>query len=374
MQPPIELEIQDLARGGAGVGRDASGRVIFVPFTAPGDRVRVQVVEQKKQHYAHGKLLEILRPSEIRQKPLCSVFGQCGGCQWQHIPYSLQWKTKSGGVLQALARVGIATDFGDRCNEFPAEEIWEYRNRIQLRGLGNRVGFFAAGSHEIVGADRCAIARPEINSIWEQIRKEGAALAKPFKVEVAVDPDGSVQRIWNSSHGAAGFRQIHDAQNGKLQKWILNALPSGRALLDLYGGGGNLSRAFADRVPVIHCVDFGAQPPVSAGLPQNLYLHRSRVLPWLKKAAADPQIRSGAPWVAISDPPRGGLGREFPEIADALNVIGVKELVAVGCDPDSWARDLAGFLKCGWVLEQVAVFDFFPQTPHVEAVALLKFD
>ena len=99
MQPPIELEIQDLSRGGAGVARDASGRVIFVPFTAPGDRVRVRVAQAKKQNYANAELLEVVRPAELRQQPVCPVFGQCGGCQWQHLPYSLQWKTKGGSCM-----------------------------------------------------------------------------------------------------------------------------------------------------------------------------------------------------------------------------------------------------------------------------------
>src|SRR5580704_6655799 len=97
----LELEITDLARAGAGVARDPSGRVVFVPLTAPGDRVRAQVVDADKR-YAQAILLEVLKPSPLRAQAPCTVFGRCGGCQWQHISYELQWKTKRGGVLHAL--------------------------------------------------------------------------------------------------------------------------------------------------------------------------------------------------------------------------------------------------------------------------------
>src|SRR4051812_26561964 len=101
----LTLKIQDLARGGAGVSRDESGRVIFVPYTAPGDVVRVRITEEKK-NYAQGELLEVVEPSSIRQKAPCPVFGRCGGCQWQHLPYELQFRTKLQGVVHALSRVG----------------------------------------------------------------------------------------------------------------------------------------------------------------------------------------------------------------------------------------------------------------------------
>src|SRR5690349_20214142 len=120
----IELIIQDLARGGAGVARDASGRVIFVPYSAPGDRVRVRITESKK-NYAQAELIELLEPSSLRQQPPCPVFGRCGGCQWQHLPYSLQWETKVKGVLHALGRVQVEPPA--RLEELAAERIWEYR-------------------------------------------------------------------------------------------------------------------------------------------------------------------------------------------------------------------------------------------------------
>jgi tRNA/tmRNA/rRNA uracil-C5-methylase (TrmA/RlmC/RlmD family) len=364
----LEVTVSDLARGGAGVARDASGRVIFSPYSAPGDRLRVRVTEENK-HYAQGEIVEVFEASKIRVKPPCAIFGQCGGCQWQHLPYELQWSTKVKGVGHALERVQVKTP--ENWLEYPAERIWEYRNRIQLRGEGREIGFFARGSHRRVPADRCEIARPEINAAWEATRAEAAALPpREYKVEVEVLPSGEIRRTWNAAHGAAGFRQIHDEQNARMVRWIEMALTKGRELLDLYGGSGNLSRDLAPKMARVDCVDVSSPAEPPAGTPANLTFHRSAVLPWLLR-------RSHAPGAvlarsAILDPPREGLGKDFIEIAITLEKLGVNEIVAVGCDPDSWARDVSRFLKRGWRFEAAAVFDFFPQTPHVESVALLR--
>ncbi|MGZ3699111.1 MAG: class I SAM-dependent RNA methyltransferase, partial [Bdellovibrionota bacterium] len=238
----LEIRIADLSRGGAGVGRDASGRAIFVPLTAPGDLARVEIVGTEKR-YAQARLLELLESSPERREPRCRVFGRCGGCQWQHLDYSLQWRTKVSGVRHALTRVQVP--LAGPLSEFPAERIFEYRNRVQLRGQGRELGFYAAGSNEVVPIERCEIARPEINAALDAVRAEGAKLARPFKVEVEVLADTKIRSTWNSAHAASGFRQVHDEQNELLKKWVSERIPDGALVLDLYGGQGNLTRGLA---------------------------------------------------------------------------------------------------------------------------------
>ena len=359
----LELEIIDLARGGAGVAKEPSGRVVFIPFTAPGDRVQVRVLEEKK-HYAHGELIEVLKPSEMRQEAPCKVFTQCGGCQWQHIPYEFQWKTKFNGVQQALAKLKVPVLNWD---PLPAEKIWEYRNRIQLRGEAGSLGFYQAGSNVLVPVDRCEIARPELNAAFPKLREEAKVLRGLYKVEVEVLPTGEIHKSWNSRHAAAGFRQVHDAQNEKLKAWVGAAIKPGRTLLDLFGGSGNLSLPLSDRMTEIHCVDLSS--PEEKSRPRYTF-HHSATLPWLlrysKKTA---RFAKGAS--AILDPPREGLGADFAAIAEALQKLGVDEIVAVGCDTDSWARDVSRFTQRGWKIQRAAALDLFPQTSHVEAIAQL---
>lgn len=361
----ITITIHDLARGGAGVARDESGRVIFVPYTAPGDKVRVRVTDAKK-NYAQAELVEVLEPSPQRVKAPCPVFGRCGGCQWQHLPYELQWKTKVGGVLQALSRVQVTLPGAPE--ELPAERVWEYRNRVQMRGAGQELGFFEAGSNNRVPVDRCAIARPEINAVWEEVRAEGARLPRSYKVEVEVMADGSILKSWNSAHGAQGFRQVHDEQNLKLQNWVAQNLTPGGRLLDLFGGSGNLSLGLRGKMTGIDCVDTGA--PRDSGQMPGYSFHQAAASKWIAKKASQPSVARYQS--AIVDPPREGLGSDASVIISSLELLGVTELVAVGCDPDAWARDLSRFIKAGWRLEKAAVLDLFPQTPHVESLALLR--
>jgi 23S rRNA (uracil1939-C5)-methyltransferase len=343
--------------------------VVFVPFTAPGDVVRIRILEEDKR-YAQAELLEVVEPSPHRQNAPCPVFGRCGGCQWQHIPYSLQWETKSGGVFHALKRVQIPLP--ESVDLIPADQIWNYRNRIQLRGFGEELGFFAAKSHERVSIEDCKIARNEVNAALPAARAEGKLLPEPFKLEIEVLDDGSVRKTWNSRHAAAGFRQVHDQQNERLRAWVSGLIAPGGRVLDLYGGSGNLGSPVSLTADIVDCVDTTA--PEGTVLPNfpNLKFHRSPVAKWLKRRAGALKGNGGEYSSAILDPPREGLADDFNDISASLEKLGVRELICVGCDPDSWARDLSRFGRRGWKVQRVGVLDLFPQTPHVESLALLK--
>jgi 23S rRNA (uracil1939-C5)-methyltransferase len=220
----LEMQITDLARGGAGVAREASGRVIFVPLTLPGDRVRVRIVEAQKR-FAQGEVLELLQPSPDRAEPPCPYFGwgpdRCGGCEWQHVPYEIQWRTKVEGLAHALSRAGVeAADIPRTELPAPEGERFGYRNRIQLRGEGGQVGFRARGSQRLVPIDECRIARPELNAELPRVREEGARLHAPYKTELEVLENGQIRAHWNQKHAHGGFRQVHDAQNARLREWV----------------------------------------------------------------------------------------------------------------------------------------------------------
>ena len=373
--PSLVIEITDLARGGSGVGRlkgagetEGPGRVIFVPFTIPGDIVRVRVTRVEKR-WSSAELLEIIKHSPDRLKAPCAIFGRCGGCQWQHVPYKLQWTTKVLGVTQALQRAHIEMP-GD-LSLFPAENPWGYRNRVQLRGVRDELGFYQAGTHDLVSVDRCEIARAPINEAWDQTKKEGSALGKAYKVEVEVLENGSIRRSWDSRHGFSGFRQVNDEQNANLREWVSRMISPEREIFDLYGGSGNLSLGLASRMKLIHCVDMSSPSEAPEGTPVHFRFHKKAVLAWLREQTRNSKKSNSQSRSAILDPPREGLGKEFEEIADALEKLGVHQIIAVGCDPDAWARDLSKFLARGWKLENAAVLDFFPQTPHVESVGVL---
>ncbi|MEK6577663.1 MAG: TRAM domain-containing protein [Bdellovibrionota bacterium] len=361
------LDIADLSRGGAGVARHSDGRVIFVPFTAPGDRIRARVLGKTK-NYAHGHMVEIIKQSPIRVDPRCPAFGHCGGCQWQHIPYELQWKTKLSGVKQALSRQSVQ-DPGV-WEEFPAQQVWEYRNRVQLRGNKEKLGFFEAGTTELVAVDRCDLAMTEINAGWVEIRSEGSKLPGAYKVEVEVLPDHSLRKNWNSRHASMGFRQVHDEQNEKLKNWIKTSLSGSETLFDLYGGSGNLSENLSSKFLEIHCVDLSAPTAHPEGFPPHFHFHKMPVLKWVKNVARSGSSKSDLS--VIVDPPREGVSKDLDSLEKSLRTLGAAEWILVGCDPDAWSRDLRHLVARGWKLDKAAVIDLFPQTRHVESLALLR--
>ncbi len=277
-----KITITDLSRGGAGVGKLPDGRTVFIPFTAPGDEIEAKITRDEKR-YAWGEAKEFVKRSPERLEPPCPVFGICGGCQWQHLPYEAQWKTKSEGVRYALERVGVTAQAA--WDMLPAAEPYGYRNRVQFRATIKGLGYFKEGSREIVPIDRCPIARAEINERIPALKEEARArLARgegqKGELKVEVETSGKTTReAWNSGHGAFGFRQVNDAQNEAMRAWIASQW-SGRAawVLDLYGGSGNLSWPLAPNVGAVHCVDIGTPRERPQGTPSNLTYHRSSVL------------------------------------------------------------------------------------------------
>ena len=371
----LKLRIHDLSRAGSGVGRAidpaADPRIVFVPLTAPGDEVEATLTLADRR-YSEAELVCVTKASDVRVIPRCPVFGICGGCTWQHLPYSLQWDTKRLGVLHALRRT-----CGDVPNvplaEFPADDPWNYRNRIQLRYENGDLGFFRRGSRALVPIERCDVARPELNAALAETRSL-PALARTNgmqKIELDVGPGGNVRTAVNERHAAFGFRQVNDAQNAKLQAWVSDSFTVRAHVLDLFGGYGNLSLPFQDRMVGVDCVDVTVPDASAAPSPAYRY-HRGETLPWLKRRVREFSRRGRAgndPIVAILDPPREGLHTTSNGILEAFRALRVERFVLVGCEADAFARDVARIKKGGWILESLAVFDFFPQTPHIESAA-----
>lgn len=368
---PIVVDIIDLSRGGAGFGRDENGRAIFVPFTMPGDTVKVKLTKAKSK-FAEGYVMELITPSPDRIEAPCKVFTSCGGCQWQHIPYSMQWETKKQGVINSLGLNNV--QLPKKFEEFPAENPWHYRNRVQLRGFKDEIGFYASQSNTLVPIDvttgQCEITHQTINDALAKVKEKGKEFKKPYKVELNLSLDGSVSESWNDEHASSGFRQVNDEQNEKLKTWISDLVPDKQPLLDLYGGAGNLSIPLLERVSAIHCVDLSTLENEQSPS-EHFYFHRSPVEPWLQTQANSNKMKQQGPWTALIDPPRDGLGKDGESIVQSLKKLNVNTIILVGCKTDPWSRDIAQLIEQGWKLKKIAAFDFFPQTYHVESAALL---
>lgn len=365
------IDIHDLSRGGSGVGRLESGEIVFVPFSAPGDQVRVRIIDRKK-NYCQGEALEWIRRSSLRANPECPAFTKCGGCSWQHIPYPLQFETKKKGLLHALGRAGIQAD-SIPVDELPAEHPYHYRNRIQLHGnTDDRVlGFFEPGSKKIVDIGKCAIADSRINETLPHLREQGFQNFRgDFKLELDLSPEGTVRPAWNRRHAAFGFRQVNDAQNAKLQQWVASHISNADALLDIYGGSGNLSLPIANRFKRVECIDLFTPKERPASTPDHFHFIRQPIEKWVLSPLSS-EISSGSVSLVL-DPPREGMGPHSRALCEKLKHTEISSLILVGCEVDSFIRDSNQFLKHGYRLVRIGVLDLFPQTPHVESLALFS--
>ncbi|MBU5614045.1 23S rRNA (uracil(1939)-C(5))-methyltransferase RlmD [Geomonas azotofigens] len=168
----LVVAIESLCYGGAGFGR-AEGKACFVPFTAPGDLARIRVVKEKSS-FLEGELVELLEPSPLRIAPDCPVFTECGGCQWQFLPYPEQLTQKGTIFTDTLARIGKVPR--DKVMPVAASpDDYGYRSRVQVkvtvRAGRVQLGFFRTGSHDVVdfGAG-CPLAQPPLNRMAAEFR------------------------------------------------------------------------------------------------------------------------------------------------------------------------------------------------------------
>jgi 23S rRNA (uracil1939-C5)-methyltransferase len=241
--------------GGAGFGR-VEGKACFVPFTAPGDEVRIRVVKEKRS-FLEGEVLEIIAPSPLRVAPACPYFGFCGGCNWQQLPYEEQLKQKGEIFAGNLSRIGRVQSDGLLPVAGSANR-YGYRSRIQLKVAVKNgapvIGFFRTGSHEVVDIETgCAIAHPLLNRITAELRALLARLTEVRtipQIDLAIGDDDSSIAIVHCTGG----------DSGQLKERLLAARSSLPSVSGLFLRSG--AKARIDQVFGIDALSYG----IPAGL------------------------------------------------------------------------------------------------------------
>jgi 23S rRNA (uracil1939-C5)-methyltransferase len=414
------VHIQGVAAGGAGVGRLASGAVVFVPGTAPGEKVEADVDASAKP--ARGRLVRVLEPAAERVTPPCPHVGACGGCDWMHLSASAQERGHAAIVHEALAHALPGASLPE-ITAHAAVTPLAYRTRARLflkadrRGV--RVGYRAPGSHELAPIATCAVLDPalaamvgELGTVLAGARGEGdASLArgregKPvvslaFRGEIAAASwaalDDRVARgVWAGAEvrlagaerpasfgdpcavlvGADGaplsiapgaFAQPSDEGAIAVARRVdelarLGARPPLR-VVELFAGSGTLSVLLARDVASFAAVEVDARAADAARA--NL---RARGLSGrVTTADADAFALPAQTNVVVLDPPRAGA----PGASRAIAASGARVVVYVACDPVTLARDLATLTSGRLALTHVETFELFPQTSHVETVVRL---
>jgi 23S rRNA (uracil1939-C5)-methyltransferase len=414
----IEVTIERLAYGGESIARH-QGLAIFVQGAAPGDFLRVRIIERKKS-FARAVIEEILTPSTARRVPPCKYFGQCGGCQLQHINYETQLEEKVGFIRDALKRTGHI-DWTDEIKIYSADEFnYRLRARLQIAGAESsprsdepgqkprkvKIGFHQAHSHTVCDIEHCEILLPELNLALQSIRhtlgRENIAPYRQLKgIEIAVSqselsPTGTSdsQNSVSTAPQISGFsgndilREVAGVKyrfapssffqvNAPLiDEFARRAIgeASGQLAIELYAGVGlftlQLARKFQRVVGVEsndHSVNYARRNISDNGL-KNAEVVCQRAEDWLKNYLRE--SREPKPDLLLLDPPRSGAA----EAIDLITRLGPKRIHYVSCDPATLARDLQKLVTGGYKIEQIMAFDMFPQTFHVETIVYLVKD
>jgi 23S rRNA (uracil1939-C5)-methyltransferase len=401
----IPLSIESIAAGGDGVARHG-GLVVFVPRTAPGDRVQANVFGKKT--FARGRLRTVVEPSPSRVVPPCPhyVNDDCGGCQLQHMSYDAQLEAKGEIIRDGLVRIGRRSI--DPPAVRPSPEPLRYRTKLTL-AMHRRDGQWIMGLHpyhDPVGVFQlkdCLITDQRVMDAWHQVQAASALLppARELRGSIRVTAEGQMicvieggtqwarggeflhsvpalaelwwhpvdgprHRIGSRSPVQAGasFAQVNPGVAAELQQYLMTlaAAHAPSTALDLYAGAGDTAVALASTGARVIAVesDAAAARLVADRLPQGSRSVVGRV---------EDELESLLPVdLVVANPPRSGLDAQvttlLQEAATPPSVI-----LYVSCNPATLGRDLARMPR--YAVRSIAAFDMFPQTAHVETVCEL---
>jgi 23S rRNA (uracil1939-C5)-methyltransferase len=423
------VNIERIVPGGHGLAFN-EGIATFVALSVPGDRILVHKVLDKRQ-YLQAQSMEIVEESAQRVAPPCPYFGQCGGCDFQHMTYECQLQSKCEMLLDALRRVGkIRISVSDISTV--ASPPFAYRNRLQLK-VSNKTnfswGFFATGSHHICQIQQCLLASEELWKFLSDLRQlieasprvlnslaevevfqggQGQYLVEFHLGSVASSleqlredlqrsvqnwqahsvslflsaPSGATLKVWGDGHvwkvvGGLQFR-VSNRSFFQINDFLLNQLLtsavegfSGRRALDLCCGVGFFSLRLAKSFQEVWAMEKNsvAVEDLRANILRN-NLTNIRVF----NQDFGPFVRSAEPLLKdldlmLLDPPRTGVDKGN---VVHLAKLGVPDVVYVSCDPAMLARDLRIFCDHHYELSSVCLLDLFPQTHHLETVVRLR--
>ncbi len=364
------MQIDDIAFGGEGVGR-VDGFVVFVPLVIEGETVEATITEVKK-NFARAEFEKVVTAADSRIKPECKYFGDCGGCQYQHMSYEAQLGMKQKQVADLFERIGGFSQ--DKVAPvIPCPQPYHYRNRILVRSQWNGkakkllVGFRKRNSHWVVEIDDCKIAEPALNAQIPEVRanppKRGG-----IKVNLRITPEDWIV----PDHS---FFQTNYFMLPRMVEAVRKVFQSNGSeyLIDTYCGVGffaielaSLAKRYAGVEYDKGAIKAARENATKFGGDNGEFIEgrTEDLLPGLL-AKFDAQNTS-----VILDPPRRGCA---PAALEQLRKVRPAQVIYISCHPATLARDLNILCADGvYRLEQVIPIDMFPHTQHVECITDLR--
>jgi 23S rRNA (uracil1939-C5)-methyltransferase len=408
----VILRPESPAHGGASIARD-QGKVWLVNYALPGEVVEAEP-RGKQGGVAVANTTQVIEPSPHRVEAKCPHFGACGGCQWQHAAYSHQLELKRQVVEEAWARVGLRLPADTPV--LGMDDPWRYRIRGEFEavptGDGWRFGFHRLRSHSVLPIDMCLIhdlrieqalpafaqaanelditnlqnllltVEPSGKGLMWRLRHKGKEPEWPrdqfalrvgalLSDQVLLDDAMSLE-FWGLSFRVNNdtFVQTNYRQMLVLYETALEMLGDvgGERVLDLYAGIGTISVAVARNSAGVTAVEENPRAVQLGRLNARINSSKVEYLPG-KVEAVLRQVRLGQHTAIVLDPPRAGCE---PAALGEIMRLGPERVVYISCEPSTHARDLIALVRGGYRVRRAAIVDMFPQTYHIESVALLQ--
>ena len=350
----LEVTIEKVIFGGDGLARVSQGFVVFVPFAAKGDRVRVRLVE-KKAHHARGEIVEIVQPGPARENPPCPYHGKCGGCQYQHLTYAEELRLKENQVREAFARVGKLPD-APILPIIASPNPYGYRNRITVHAESGSVGFRGVNGRDLIDIRECLLARPDVNAQLARLRGKRPADGHYSLRDATVPPSGFFQANHDLREAAA--------RPDRARRCRKKARRCSRAIA---AADFSRSRRPDDSSGCSRSITIRARCATRTGLdsPTSIGARGTPLSSCRRSCATSRKVPARRRRVLV-DPPREGLP---VRLAEALCGYPVAHVTYVSCDPATLARD-ARMLAKTYRLVSVQPVDLFPRTAQIECVSV----
>ena len=392
--------------GGKSLGK-IDGKNVFVPYTIPGEKLEIEITEQNKD-YDNAEIVKILEPSPHRIEPACRYYGKCGGCNMMHIEPAYQKELRKGILTDIFRQNGI--DIAEK-TEIISGPDFNYRSRFQL----NDGGLSQRRSNVVIKIEECLCAENAVNDYLkntaEQPQKrpagrshlfgssfseEGLKIAqeekkdnkpnitgggqknKKLKIKENHYFSGTVASPQNTmtvnfgghklSFDVRGFFQSNLFVFEKVCRLITDLLPGGKNILDMYSGCGSISTFLTEKYENVVLVEHNRDALVYAE--QNL-AGTKHMSYGLSGAAFVKTCANTLPAfdACTIDPPRSGMETE---VCQWLCKSNIPLILSLSCDPATHARDCAKLISAGYELKQMYLLDFYPNTSHIESLAVLE--
>ena len=391
--PPLQrgdiLQLDLLSWGRLGEAMAVhDGRDIFVFGGIPGERVEAEIVAVRRKYVA-AQVISVLAPSDDRVDPPCPYFGQCTGCQWQHLSYPAQLSAKAAIVRDALERIG---GFHEPAvlDTIPSPKPFGYRNHARFniwRSTGT-LGFTHRERRRFVRIDRCLLMNERTNDLLAQLQDHcaetsalsirasdatGDYLVQPTLKNADVSIPTGQKRYREAVNGrqfwvaSPSFFQVNVEQAGMLAELAIDALDlsGNETVVDAYAGVGAFSVLLSDHAAKIIGIEESTAAVADA-------MENAADLPNVEFIAGKvedilPSL-DVVPDAVVLDPSRTGCQ---PAVLETLLALAPPRIAYVSCNPQTLARDLAVLCR-RYRVDSVQPVDMFPQTHHVECLASLS--